>query len=118
MAGVFTRKWFRASPLREQGLVAYLIILVLWIGPKRKSGRGDADETLSQVYQRLVDKVSARHEVENHAVAQHSDVIARGDNMNARLVYVEQALELLLAPIAEKSCFIAGAGWHEPSGFR
>lgn len=87
----------------EQGLVAYLDHSGFVDWARTKIWAGDADEALSQVYQRLVDKVSARREVENHAVAQHLDVIARGDNMNARLVYVEQALELLLAPIAEKN---------------
>lgn len=87
----------------EQGLLAYLEHSGFVDWARTKIWAGDADEVLSQVYQRLVDKVSARRESENYAMAQHLEVIARGDALSPRLVYVEQALETLLAPIAEKN---------------
>lgn len=87
----------------DQGFVAYLDHggFVDWA--RTKIWAGDADESLSQVYQRLVDKISASREAQNHAITPHLDVIARGDKLNGRLLYVEQVLESLLAPIAEKN---------------
>lgn len=103
-------QWLESMPANgsgiasaEQGLLSYLDHSGFVDWARTKIWAGDADEGLSQVYQRLVDKVSARREAENYAVAHHLDVIARGDALNARLVYVEQALETLLAPIAEKN---------------
>lgn len=70
---------------------------------RTKIWAGDADEVLSQAYHKLVERVSARREEENLAAAKQLDAIARGDQLEPQFMYVEHALESLLAPIAENN---------------
>ena len=64
---------------------------------------GDSEDALSQVYQRLAEKIGDGREAENFAFGTSLESIARGDQLPNRLLYVEQALEKIVAPVAEQS---------------
>ncbi len=64
---------------------------------------GDAHEGLSKVYHQLTEMVTARREAQNRAFAKNIDSIARGDTLSEAYVPVEDALERLVAPIAEQN---------------
>lgn len=64
---------------------------------------GDAEDALSQVYQRLAEKIGDGREAENFAFGTSLESTARGDQLPSRLLYAEQALEKIVAPIAEQS---------------
>ncbi|ABC30212.1 conserved hypothetical protein [Hahella chejuensis KCTC 2396] len=64
---------------------------------------GDAEDALSQVYQRLAEKIGDGREAENFEFGTSLESIAKGDQLPSRLLYVEQALEKIVAPIAEQS---------------
>lgn len=62
---------------------------------------GDAEESLSTVYQKLSQHVGRYRERQNQAFGQQLASIARGDHLPARLIPVERALDDLVAPLAE-----------------
>ncbi|WP_121335253.1 BREX-2 system phosphatase PglZ [Pseudomonas aeruginosa] len=63
---------------------------------------GDAEESLSTVYQKLSQHVGRYRERQNQAFGQQLASIARGDHLPARFIPVERALDDLVAPLAEQ----------------
>jgi len=63
---------------------------------------GDAHEGLSRVYAKLVSQVSARRERFNAHFAEFLPVIARGDQVGPWIQPIEQALDVLVAPLAKQ----------------
>lgn len=63
---------------------------------------GDEHEGLNRVYTQLVSQVSARRERLNERFSHHLSAIARGDQVDASVLPVEQALEGLVAPLAKQ----------------
>lgn len=62
---------------------------------------GDAHDGLSAAYQKLSAQVGRVREQQNQAFGQQLTVIARGDQLSPSFVPVEQALDRLVAPLAE-----------------
>ncbi len=64
---------------------------------------GDVHEVLNNVYQQLTERVSHIRKNQNQAFSQQLDAIARGDVLGDHYIPVENALERIVAPIAEKN---------------
>lgn len=62
---------------------------------------GDANEGLNEVYQRLSSAVRQVREQQNKSFGDELGVIARGDTLPEGFVFVEDALDRVVAPLAE-----------------
>lgn len=62
---------------------------------------GDVHDGLNSVYQQISNRVRSSRDKENHAFAQKLAGIAKGDNLPASLIPVENTIERLLAPLSE-----------------
>lgn len=63
---------------------------------------GDIHESLSQVYQALTDKAREKREFQNSVFARELIRIARGDQLAGEFIPVENAIEKIVAPIAQQ----------------
>ncbi|NEX20415.1 BREX-2 system phosphatase PglZ [Thiorhodococcus mannitoliphagus] len=63
---------------------------------------GDAQESLSRVYAKLVSQLSARRERFNAHFAESLPMIARGDQVGPWIQPIERALDVLVAPLAKQ----------------
>lgn len=62
---------------------------------------GDANDALNEVYQKLSFAVRTVREQQNRSLGNELSVIARGDTLPEEFVYVEDALDKIVAPLAE-----------------
>lgn len=62
---------------------------------------GDIHEALGKVYQTLTDKVREKRESQNREFSQELIRIARGDQLAPEFIPVENAIEKIVAPIAQ-----------------
>ena len=63
---------------------------------------GDNNQTLSEAYQVILQQVSERVESGNKLFSTDINTIARGDKLPEELVYVEDAIDHLVAPVAKQ----------------
>jgi hypothetical protein len=69
---------------------------------RSKLWRGDTDEALSRVYQRLSARLAERRETFNQGFARHLPAIARGDRIADWALPIEDALSDRVAPLARE----------------
>lgn len=99
-------RWLKLTPATDGAVVSLMSDYIEQGGfcdwARTEIWAGDAEETLSAVYQKLSQQVGRYRERQNQAFGKQLASIARGDHLPARLIPVERALDDLVAPLAEQ----------------